>query len=151
MRSSSTHGQAAKRTLATMALGAAAGILALTGGCASRAGDAARFVPSAWPTSHADRVISSGFGSRRNPIESDRRQHKGLDIAVLRRSKVRATANGVVAFSGTNPTYGRYGRAVVYLPDRSRANRIYRSAANRDESQRSRTQGPRRDQHFEPA
>ena len=102
------RGQSRKRSLVAVALGAGAGIVALMGGCASRTSDPARFVPSAWPTSHPDRVISSGFGSRRDPIEGDRRHHKGLDIAVPRKSKVRATAKGVVAFSGTSPTYGRY-------------------------------------------
>lgn len=108
MRSPFTRDRGIKNSLLIVALGVTMVVSAVVSGCASRSPNPARFIPSTWPTTHPDRVISSGFGARRDPIKGDRRQHKGLDIAVPRKSKVRATANGVVAFSGSSPSYGRY-------------------------------------------
>ena len=53
--------------------------------------------------------VSSPFGRRRSPFRRRRRMqmHSGLDIAVDRRSQVRATANGLVVEASYKGPYGK--------------------------------------------
>jgi murein DD-endopeptidase MepM/ murein hydrolase activator NlpD len=52
--------------------------------------------------------ISSGFSSARlHPVLQSWRAHKGIDYAAPAGTPVRATADGVVAFSGTQNGYGK--------------------------------------------
>ncbi len=50
--------------------------------------------------------ISSQFGWRQDPISGTPQFHKGVDIAVAYGRDVRAAADGVVAFAGTQNGYG---------------------------------------------
>jgi len=50
--------------------------------------------------------ISSGFGTRRDPIHGARRMHSGIDIPGAPGSRVRASAGGVVRFAGARGGYG---------------------------------------------
>lgn len=60
--------------------------------------------PSVWP---ARGWISSRFGYRSSPFTNKKEFHKGLDISARRGSPVVASADGIVAFSGTDRGYGR--------------------------------------------
>jgi murein DD-endopeptidase MepM/ murein hydrolase activator NlpD len=57
-----------------------------------------------------DGAISSHFGSRENPIRGGQDFHSGLDISSGTGNPVRATAEGIVSFSGWN---GGSGNLVV--------------------------------------
>lgn len=50
--------------------------------------------------------ISSGFGMREHPIKAERDFHTGLDISVEPGHPVRATADGMVTFSGWSGASG---------------------------------------------
>jgi len=63
--------------------------------------------PMGWPVRG---WISSGFGPRSSPFSGSETFHAGIDIANDFGSPVRATADGVVAFSGWE---GGYGKLVV--------------------------------------
>lgn len=63
--------------------------------------------PKGFPVEGA---ISSRFGSRTDPIRGGRDFHSGLDISSDTGAEVRATADGVVSFSGWN---GGSGNLVV--------------------------------------
>ena len=81
---------------------------ALAGGCATgRRAQRVPQTPAIWPVEHPTRRVSSGFGSRRDPIAGDSRQHNGIDIAVPKGTPVVATAGGVVIFAGRCGGYGR--------------------------------------------
>ncbi|MEC5218247.1 murein DD-endopeptidase MepM/ murein hydrolase activator NlpD [Actimicrobium sp. GrIS 1.19] len=54
--------------------------------------------------------ISSGFSMRVHPISGQWKQHKGVDFAAAVGTPVRASADGVVEFSGNQ---GGYGNVVV--------------------------------------
>jgi murein DD-endopeptidase MepM/ murein hydrolase activator NlpD len=51
--------------------------------------------------------ITSSFGTRRDPIDSRQRQHRGLDIAAPRGTPIEAAAEGRVVFAGDQRGYGR--------------------------------------------
>ncbi len=53
--------------------------------------------PTGWP---AKGVVSSGFGLREHPVSGEMTRHTGIDIRVPIGSDVRATASGIVSFSG---------------------------------------------------
>ena len=53
--------------------------------------------------------ISSGFGTRRDPINGRKARHMGVDFAAPHRSSVYATAPGKVVYAGWR---GRFGRTV---------------------------------------
>jgi len=54
--------------------------------------------------------ISSRFGMRKHPFLHKWRKHKGVDYAAPLGTKVRATADGVVAFAGRK---GGYGNVII--------------------------------------
>src|SRR3990170_3448595 len=53
--------------------------------------------PLGWP---AQGRISSGYGYREHPKSGQRQLHTGMDISLPPGTKVRATADGIVSFSG---------------------------------------------------
>ncbi len=55
-------------------------------------------------------ILTSGFGTRRDPISGGRGLHQGVDIAAAPGQPVRATADGLVVRAGN---LGGLGRAVV--------------------------------------
>ena len=59
--------------------------------------DLYRATPLGWP---AQGRISSGYGYREHPKSGQRQLHTGMDISLPPGTKVRATADGVVSFSG---------------------------------------------------
>ncbi len=65
-------------------------------------------VPSVYPT---EGLLTSGFGSRKDPITGRRAMHQGVDISAERGEPVHATADGLVVRSGR---IGQLGKA-VYL------------------------------------
>ena len=60
------------------------------------------FLKSPLPASR----ISSGFAMRMHPISGEWAQHKGIDFAAPEGTPIRATAGGVINFSGTQNGYG---------------------------------------------
>lgn len=50
--------------------------------------------------------LSSDFGLRKDPFTKETRHHKGVDIAAVEGSKIKAAADGIVKFSGWKPGYG---------------------------------------------
>lgn len=63
--------------------------------------------PNGWP---AGGKISSGFGMREHPRFGGRKMHTGIDITMPKGTPLRATADGVISFSGRN---GGNGNVVV--------------------------------------
>ncbi|NOY70076.1 MAG: M23 family metallopeptidase [Deltaproteobacteria bacterium] len=64
--------------------------------------------------------ISSGFGYRKSPFSGKREFHTGIDIADGIGAGVRATADGVVTFSGRRGTFGNlvvidHGHGIVSM------------------------------------
>lgn len=60
-----------------------------------------------WPAHNpVDGVITSRYGSRRDPFHGQHRHHDGLDIAAEKGSPVRAVRDGVVRSAGTRDGYG---------------------------------------------
>lgn len=53
--------------------------------------------PAGWPVAGA---ISSGYGHREHPMSGKPSFHSGLDISVPHGTHVKATADGIVSFSG---------------------------------------------------
>jgi len=51
--------------------------------------------------------ISSGFGYRKSPFTGKREFHKGLDIATGKGTKIIATGDGVITFTGKNGLLGK--------------------------------------------
>ena len=51
--------------------------------------------------------ITSGFGVRKDPFTEKHKFHKGIDIACAVGTKVVASAEGTVVFSGTKQGYGK--------------------------------------------
>jgi murein DD-endopeptidase MepM/ murein hydrolase activator NlpD len=64
-------------------------------------------LPTYWPSQGR---LSSRFGSRSDPFNSDSRFHEGIDIATNYGQNIRASADGTVIFSGS---YSGYGRAII--------------------------------------
>ncbi len=60
--------------------------------------------PSIWPTFGR---VTSGYGWRIHPLTVRRQFHYGIDIANLKGTPVRATADGRVVLAGWQGTYGR--------------------------------------------
>ena len=70
-------------------------------------------IPWGLPVSLERGWVSSPFGMRTHPVSGERKQHKGVDLAVDTGTPVRATARGVVVVA--NPGYnGGYGQ-VIYI------------------------------------
>lgn len=51
--------------------------------------------------------VTSGFGTRRDPVNRRRAMHEGIDLKAPLRSPIAAAAAGRVAFAGTRGGYGR--------------------------------------------
>src|SRR3990170_2421138 len=69
--------------------------------------DLYRATPLGWP---AQGRISSSYGYREHPKSGQRQLHTGMDISLPPGTKVRATADGIVSFSGWT---GNSGNVVV--------------------------------------
>ena len=54
--------------------------------------------------------VSSGYGSRKHPILGYTKMHKGIDFAAPIGTPVFAAGDGLIEFSGTNGSYGKYIR-----------------------------------------
>jgi hypothetical protein len=65
----------------------------------------ARSTPSIRPVSGG--YYSSGFGNRADPFTGEIKLHPGVDICIPVGAEVRATADGVVTFSGYRVGFGR--------------------------------------------
>jgi len=63
-------------------------------------------IPNNWPIIGGG-FITSGFGPRRSPFTGKWAMHQGADISWWPGAPVRATADGVVVFSGMKGGYGR--------------------------------------------
>ena len=66
--------------------------------------DSLRFTPSLRPVDVG--FVSSRFGRRMDPITGRRTMHRGTDYSARYGTPVKATADGVVTFSGMWKTYG---------------------------------------------
>jgi len=64
-------------------------------------------IPTLWPVNGR---ISSGFGSRKDPVFPKERFHAGLDLATNYGVNIKAAAKGTVTLS---EWYGEYGYAVI--------------------------------------
>ena len=73
----------------------------------SQQSDIQKSTPRGWPT---DGHITSSYGRRENPTSGENEFHSGLDIAAGLGMPVRATADGIVSFSGWS---GGSGNLVV--------------------------------------
>jgi len=62
--------------------------------------------PSIWPATHSSRRITSGFGTRRDPITKGFRHHDGTDISAVSGSPVVATARGRVVEADYHRFFG---------------------------------------------
>lgn len=60
-------------------------------------------------------TLTSKFGSRRDPIHGDQRNHRGIDIAAPRGTPIEAAATGTVVFAGRQGGYGK--TVIIELPD----------------------------------
>ncbi|NIT03464.1 hypothetical protein GTO10_00780, partial [Candidatus Saccharibacteria bacterium] len=60
--------------------------------------------PRGWPVNG---WLSSSYGSRKHPIKGTRDFHTGVDISSNPNSKIKATADGIVSFSGWSGANGR--------------------------------------------
>ncbi|GAB4362257.1 MAG: M23 family metallopeptidase [Deltaproteobacteria bacterium] len=60
--------------------------------------------PTGWPVSGGH--ISSSYGYRVHPKTGERQFHTGIDISVPRGTEVKATADGIVSFSGWTKNSG---------------------------------------------
>ncbi|OGP76874.1 MAG: hypothetical protein A2Z13_01325 [Deltaproteobacteria bacterium RBG_16_64_85] len=59
--------------------------------------------PSVWPVQG---LISSGYGYREHPKFGDQKFHSGVDIIVPQGTPVKATADGIVSYSGSSEGSG---------------------------------------------
>ncbi len=63
-------------------------------------------IPLSSPST-SSRSMTSPFGYRRDPFHGKLTKHNGVDFNAAYGSPVRATARGVIKYSGTRPGYGR--------------------------------------------
>jgi murein DD-endopeptidase MepM/ murein hydrolase activator NlpD len=63
-------------------------------------------IPNNWPIIGGG-FITSGFGMRRSPFSGNWAVHQGVDISWWPGAPIRASADGVVVFSGMKGGYGR--------------------------------------------
>ena len=63
-------------------------------------------IPNNWPIIGGG-FITSGFGMRRSPFSGNLAVHQGVDISWWPGAPIRASADGVVVFSGMKGGYGR--------------------------------------------
>jgi murein DD-endopeptidase MepM/ murein hydrolase activator NlpD len=75
--------------------------------------------------------ISSPYGRRDNPISGERAFHSGVDISATSGAPIRATADGVVSYSGWTQSSGNVvliehgcGFSTAYAHNRSNAVRV---------------------------
>jgi len=67
---------------------------------------AASKIPFAMPVSGVYRY-TSGYGFRSDPINRQRRMHRGIDLAAAHGTDINAAGDGVVTFSGWRKGYGK--------------------------------------------
>lgn len=68
--------------------------------------DKMQHIPGILPINIADYTMSSGYGTRRDPVNGDIKFHAGLDIAANSGVAVYATADGTVSVAGRRGGYG---------------------------------------------
>lgn len=80
--------------------------------------DIYRATPAGWPVPGD---VSSGYGPREHPLSGKPSFHSGMDISVPQGTQVKATADGIVSFSGWTPGGGNtiviehgYGISTAY-------------------------------------
>lgn len=84
--------------------------------------------PRGWPV---DGNITSPYGSREHPVHGGDEFHSGVDISVAPGTPIRATADGVVSFSGWNGGSGNlvgveqgFGYATFYAHNKTNAVKV---------------------------
>lgn len=80
--------------------------------------DQIRTTPSVCPLVDDSFVLTSPFGSRRNPFTNAHDFHAGVDLAAAEGERIHAPADGLVVFAGRYPlrrsaAWWRYGNLVV--------------------------------------
>ena len=65
-------------------------------------------LPNTLPLVNAKYYISSNFGLRKDPMNSNHAFHKGIDLAGWHKTKIFAPANAVVLRAGRNGGYGNF-------------------------------------------
>ena len=94
-------GRTGDRAFAELALEATASYLDL-----ASIATALRSIPLSEPVLDGDRWLSSGFGTRRDPLTQNLAFHAGLDFSGTTGSEVHVTAPGIVVFAGPRGDYG---------------------------------------------
>jgi len=92
--------------------------------------------PLGWPVAG---TISSPYGYRNHPVHEERKFHTGVDLSVPSGSEVKATADGIVSFSGWTENSGivvvvehGHGFSTAYAHNRKAVVRVGQRIARGD-------------------